>query len=155
MHILNIVLISSTIYTEYIPVFCNQNNQHCSMRTRVMSFMRDLYKTSFKLLNYRTFKALWSFWEIIVTIVTILLSLHKKKNGDNLSMLIDTWERYVGKRVENRWKRVRLKKKPNRNEKSRKNGAEGEVQGDDDNRTDDRRTGSDPGARIIMVVALG
>lgn len=36
-----------------------------------------------------------------------------------------------------------------------KNGAENEVQGDDDNRTDDRRTGSDPGARIIMVVALG
>jgi len=33
--------------------------------------------------------------------------------------------------------------------------AEGEVQGDDNNRTDDRRTGSDPGARIIMVVALG
>jgi len=48
-----------------------------------------------------------------------------------------------------------IKKKSSRNEKGGKNGAEGEVQGDDDNRTDDRRTGSDPGARIIMVVALG
>lgn len=36
-----------------------------------------------------------------------------------------------------------------------KNGAQAEVQGADDNRVDDRRTGSDPGARIIMVVALG
>jgi len=121
MCILNIVLISSTIYTEYIPVLRNQNNQHCSaMRTRaIMSFMRDLYRTFFKLSNCRTFKVLWSFREIIVI---LLLSLHKKKNDDNLPMLIVLgiirWKK-GGKPMKTS---TTIKKKSSRNEKGGKNG---------------------------------